>query len=316
MINDKDRICNRIKENWFKESDKPRRPDLPADITFTIIGYDVKMHISANSVIKNMQDNTASFEGWALILKRWGKFENVVLSWGEPVTDTKKELENYQRFLFRVEKFCAYFYSWFSLDSNASQYLLKLKTNEILTLYVNQPHPKRKPSDPKRPEGILENEFVNSILSSDLMNIINARYLDRQLPVGLFFDDVHEKNSIFPHRKSAIDIWGLSKKDELILMELKTENNNTVGIISEILFYCYFMDEVRKGRFKYKLPVSDNLNEISVTKKVIGYLLSPLLHPLLDPQIITFVNSFISPELELHWITFDSQSKRNFSIVV
>jgi hypothetical protein len=76
------------------------------------------------------------------------------------------------------------------------------------------------------------------------------------------------------------------------------------------------MDEVRKGRFKYKLPVSDNLNEISVTKKVIGYLLSPLLHPLLDPQIITFVNSFISPELELHWITFDSQSKRNFSIVV
>ncbi|MEI6767146.1 MAG: hypothetical protein WCM76_16065 [Bacteroidota bacterium] len=132
-----------------------------------------------------------------------------------------------------------------------------------------------------------------------------AKFLDRQLPVGVFKEQVSIKTAIFSRGKSAIDIWGISEDNALLIFELKAEQNDKVGIISEIYFYANVMRLVKNGNFGYEKPCTNNLELISQVSKIEAYILAPSLHPLIDRKLIETMDICTQPEIEIHYISFN-----------
>lgn len=300
MSNDRTDVLKRIKATFNLEGNKSNNVRLPGDIEFTITGNDVEIHISSNSVEKNMQDDAAAFEGWALVLKRWGKFDKVILSWD---LNNLNDDGHYQRFLFRVTNFSKDFNSWFEIKSNCIQYLTVLIINESDTYYLNSPSNNRDKNVPQGAESILEDKFSKGDWADALKLRTNADYLNRQLPVGVFKKSVSKLTSIFPRLKSAIDIWGISKNNELLLFELKADANNKVGIITELYFYCCIMRYVQRGRFKHEKSNPD-LDKIAKSKGIIAYFLAPKLHLLVDKELVGLLNEKLSPEIVIQYLQF------------
>ncbi len=80
MSNSNLEIQEKIKKE-FLLSNKRRNIKIPSGIIFNIAGDTVIMKLSSNAVSSNMQKDDGAFEGWALVLKRWGKYQNVIISW-------------------------------------------------------------------------------------------------------------------------------------------------------------------------------------------------------------------------------------------
>ena len=260
-----------------------------------------------DSVGKNMQDDAVAFEGWALTLKRWAKYDKVILSWDKklyPNTDTR--YGHYQRFLFRVTNFAADFKSWFSVKPSCIPYLTDLDIKVKGTYYLSSPKKSRSIIKPKGKEGILEFEYSFGKWLSDLKNATNASFLDRQLPMGVFRVKVSEPTAIFSRGKSAIDIWGINKNNELLIFELKAEGNNKIGIITELYFYCCVMQRVQKGQFKYEKVVPP-IDKIAKTNKIKAYYFAPELHPLIDRTLVDYINAGTTPDVEFHYLKFPKE---------
>lgn len=301
MSKDKTEVLQRIKTTFKKEANKPNNLRLPSGIEFTIVGNEVKMHISSTAVVKNMQEDATAFEGWALVLKRWAKFEKVVLSWDTP--HLAKD-EHYQRFLFRVLNFAKDFKSWFHIEPSCVSHLNSLEIIDSTEYYLSSPYNNRDRNDLQGVESILEYNFSKGDWANDLKLLTNADYLNRQLPVGVFHKPVSRKTSIFPRHKSAIDIWGITNKNELLLFELKAPRNNKVGIVSELYCYCCMMRYVQTGKFKHEKSDSD-LDRIANSRKIMAYFLAPSLHLLIDKQLVTELNAGINPEIEIQYLQFE-----------
>jgi len=312
MSNDKTEVLQRIKRTFKEEANRPNNLKLPGGIEFTIVGNEVKMHISSAAVVKNMQEDATAFEGWALVLKRWAKFEKVVLSWDSP--DLVKD-GHYQRFLFRVLNFAKDYKSWFYVEPSCNLYLNALEIVDSTVYYLSSPYNNRDRNDLQGIESKLEYEFSKGKWAEDLKLKTNADYLNRQLPVGVFHKPVSSRTSIFPRRKSAIDIWGITKDNELLLFELKADRNNKVGIITELYFYSCLMRYVQTGKFKHEK--SDQfLDRIADTRKIFAYFLVPSLHILIDQQLVKELNAGINPEIEIKYLQFEESSdKIKISIV-
>jgi len=305
MSIDKTEVLKRIKDTFNAEVHIPNNLRLPRDIEFVISGNDAEMWILNDAVGKNMQEDKASFEGWALVLKRWGKFNRIILGWDRPQYDpSSPEAAHYQRFLFRVKSFLSDFKLWFSVSPVCQKYLDELKINDVNNYYLSPPYNERNNADQRRKEAILEYQYSLGEWSEPLRKLTNADYLNRQLPVGVFYKPVSNKTKILPKNKSAIDIWGISKNNELLLFELKADGNNKIGIITELYFYCCVMQRIRKGQFLYEKNDIPNLSRISKTNKIKGYFFAPKLHPLIDKTLVDYLNVGISPDMEFHYIKF------------
>jgi len=305
MSNDKLTVLRRIKDTFNKEVNIPNNLRLPSDIEFEIRENSVEMRLSATAVRKNMQEDKASFEGWALVLRRWGKFDKVILSWNRPSFDPESSAEaHYQRFLFRVDNFSWNFRSWFSVSAGCLNYLTDLKINDASNYYLSPPYNERDKKDVQGTESILEYQFSLGDWKDALKSLTNADYLNRQLPVGVFNRPVSNKTRILPKNKSAIDVWGISKTNELLIFELKAEGNNKIGIITELYFYCCVMQRIQKGQFKYEKYDVVNLDRIAKTKKIKAYFFAPALHPLIDKALVDLLNAGTSPNVEFHYLKF------------
>lgn len=291
----------------FLLSNKRRNIKIPSGIHLSIEGDTVKMKLSINAVSSNMQKDDGAFEGWALVLKRWGKYQNVVISWDKPDLIDKG---HYQRFLFRLNQFSQDFNSWFSIDKDCRILLDDLKIKKEIKYLLNIPRNRGDKVSPN-PEAVLEDRFVNGDLRDALMSISNAVSVYRQLPVGVFENRVSKSASIFTGGKSAIDIWGFNKSNELLVFELKADGNEKVGIISELYFYVCVLQMVRKQIFKHENCLDENkhLLEIPVTKKIKAYCLSPTLHPLVDKEILKLLNEVSPDEISYHYIQFSKENK-------
>jgi len=306
MSNPNVEIQQKIKKE-FLLSNKSRNIKIPSGISFTITSDTVKMKLSSNAVSSNMQKDDGAFEGWALVLKRWGNYQNVIISWDKPDAVSNG---HYQRFLFRLKHFSQDFKSWFSIDKECQILLDDLKIKQTGKYLLNIPCKRGAKVSPK-PEAELEDRFVNKDLREALMNISNATFLYRQLPVGVFESKVSKTSSIFTGGKSAIDIWGINNSNELLVFELKAENNGKVGIISELYFYVCVLQMVRTKFFKHEhcLDEHKHLLEISGTRRIKAYFLSPSLHPLVDKKILYLLNEVRPDEINYHYIHFDKEYK-------
>lgn len=318
MTDNRTLILDNIETNFEKNWSIKRRFKLSSFIGFTITDQTVKMHIPKDTIAKNMQDDSTAFEGWALVIKRWGNADKVVLSWDRhtPVING-----HYQRFLFRVKNFLRDFGSWFSISQDSQIYLEELRIKDTGTYFLNSPETNRKESEPQRTESKYEIKFTsNKFWGKDLKNASDAEFLYRQLPVGVFEGDIKKDNSIFTGGKSAIDIWGINH-DELLLFELKAEKNNKIGIISELYFYSCIMRCVHTGLLKHKNSGTyTDLDRIANTKKIKAYFLAPKLHPLIDLLVVDELNVALAPNIEFQYLQFEESSdnitlQNGFSLV-
>jgi len=280
-------VIQLLKQNYFKETGIKRNIALPSQVSFALVGDTVKIYIPEEGVISNMQDDINAFEGWTAVIKRWCNGSSIELEWGKP-QDSKNG--HYQRFLFRIMEF-EHAYDWFTISPSNKDFKDGFLINENATYYCNQPSDNRKnENEVQGKEALLEYKFVEGKLNEALLQMVNATFIERQLPVGLFKEKVSTGTSIFTRGKSAIDLWGINKEKELLIFELKAENNKKVGIISELFFYSIFMRNVQLGIFKYE-ETNDILNKIIDTKRIKAFFLSPELHPLIDERVLEVLNN-------------------------
>lgn len=275
----------------------PRNIKLPSSIKFTINGKTVRMCLGSSSVKANMQDNQASFEGWALALKRWlpKAFDRVELRW--KFTEDSSD-PHYQRFLYRVNQFKSLFKEWFSVDPLNLPEISKLKTKErghkFLLNVASSPRSSKLDEQCNSLDKAMGSEHKLECFIVEhqeaLCRLLAIDKIDRQLPVGVFMDCVSSKaeHGVFTRGHSAIDLWGVSKNGKkLFLFELKKEGNERLGILSEMFFYSYVMADVQAKRFKF-----DKSNtEIEETKSIDTYILAPDWHPLIDAEMLRIINN-------------------------
>lgn len=269
---------------------------LPNSKEFRLSGTKEQMRLSltAKAVVCNMQSDIAAFEGWLLALKAWNCIARVELHWDIP---ENIDDGHYQRFLYRVAWFKELFSSWFSVAPECHAYLdeSKVKGTLVVNLAVGIP---KNPAD-KSKEAKLEKYLAES---GWLANTFALAKVGRQFPVGLFQNEVSNKTKIFTGGKSAIDLVGIEpEQNRLWVFELKAENNSSMGMVSELLFYVSFMWNVVKGEFtheNYKLQVEGRLHHLDLNdiKKIRGCFLVPKFHPLLDDnRVIDQMNAASYP---------------------
>lgn len=306
-------VLKRILDTFPKEHKSRGYLKLPSDIQFSIIGEkEVEMIISKDALGMNMQDDNASFEGWALIMLRWGRFDKVFIKWEHQSFDKKTPAYgHYQRFLFRVLNFSRDFANWFCISPTSVPFLAFLDIDEHKTYYLNSPSKDRcTENEPQGKEGKLEYRYTCKDWSEYLKREVKAEFLFRQLPVGVFKDPedsakkkVSKENSIFARGKSAIDIVGV-RGNELLLIELKAKDNVKVGIITELYFYCCVMKRVQSCKFQYERVISP-LNWIVDTRRIVAYFMAPELHPLInDAELMRSLNKGTEPDVEFHYLSF------------
>jgi len=263
----------------------------------------VEMELSAAAIglaanAKNMQENGAAFEAWALILHVHLGYNIVLKASGFP--DKRGSIGHYRRFLYRVLKFSEQF-DWFDCDvmlnSRVRDYEKYLyDSGNTFTNNLPNGEAKNETTDDKVvcSENRVEQEMANQgayLAKKTNLSITDGRVY-RQLPVGLFKDTVKESNNEFTGGKSAIDLW-CTTDESIVLFELKTQNQ-MVGIITELMFYSnYMLDMFVDKRFSPNNAVEnyrgyDRL--LKDFKDVKAYFLTDKLHPLITNEIIGEMN--------------------------
>lgn len=198
----------------------------------------LEIHINNQAACANMQGDSSAFEGWIFCIYAplSDNIKKVILRWTIP-NETNL---HYNRFLYRVIKMQKHF-KWFSIaEENVQEITAFQNRYKDVKLVLNQPSITGKQTDLKeKTEAFFERVFLEE---KQLYKGIQFDTINNQLPVGLFFNSVSKSSSIFPGNKGAIDLWGI-RKDEFWIFELKFENRK-VGILSEILFYLWMMEDL------------------------------------------------------------------------
>lgn len=222
----------------------------PSQMDFRIEGNRLMVSINAKGVTANMQTDGSAFEGWIICIMAWlsDEVKEVVLAWDIPSfgEDGKNQKLHYNRFVFRAMMFEEVF-SWVTIaPANRDEIRRIRKVLPFLVVNYPKSKSKEKVSESKemhKGEAILERLLVG--IMKELVPIT-----DHQLPVGLFMQTVKSEHAITPRGASQIDIWQLDH-GIMRIFELKDEDNNSVGIISELMFYVYVMCLLVKGTIKY-----------------------------------------------------------------
>ena len=260
------KIAELLRSSYFKETGlKNRAIKFPSALSVFDLGSE-SWGIFANraSISANMQTNDNAIEAWAFILNRWlGK--KIVISWEIPSENEEIEgLLHYRRFLYRLE----------NLPINKEIVVSQKMTAEIrknsvyqfeepLLINPGDENSRNIPYSTRQLES--ENDFELFFYNNPkhLSKILSYEVVFRQFPVGLFRKTIKIGNELFPSRKSAIDIV-LADKEDIVVVELKKPGTKSVGLLSELLFYCYFINDSVKGNFLFsnKKPFPENSNNV------------------------------------------------------
>jgi len=203
----------------------------------------------------NMQDNSACFEAWCLIIKAQTSNPGLkieldvdgitVASYpsGKPVNG------HLGRFLYRILKFSEQYKQWFDLSPALEEIKKNFKnyldTNKFET---NAPLNEAETDLDKLLNKGLE-RYVEQLLvdtgsyKTKILKLSSASAIvGRQLPVGLFVGTKAKDHVVFTGGTSAADFWAVDG-DTVKVYELKSKNP-MVGIITEIFFYSNYVCDV------------------------------------------------------------------------
>ena len=235
----------------------------PKYISFSIEGNRLFVNIVAKGVTANMQTDSSAFEGWIICLMACLSNEicDVVLSWEIPVFDEGEKdntlKQHYNRFVFRAMMF-EKVYNWVTVSSVNRDEINRLKI-KLSHAVINYPKSESK-------EKVSDNGKVHkgeAILERQLVTIMRESFpiTDHQLPVGLFDRTVKTRKALTPRGASQIDIWQLDH-GVLRIFELKDKENNSIGIISELMFYVYVMCLLVRDKIKFPDSLSNEKKNI------------------------------------------------------
>ena len=266
---------------------------------------EIEMKMSAKAVCSNMQDDMVAFEAWCLILIGNKIAKTIKLKWDVPDNNL-----NYNRFLFRVNYFIQLF-DWVTIEDSVNiQEITKFKKAYYKNkLIINEPSDRQideieKDDNSLNTEAQLEKYIVENGVEAISKQIdLNLQNLNRQLPVGLFKENVKKDNSVFTGGKSAIDIFGVDyDKKTIAIFELKCSKNEKVGILSELLFYTMFIIEMLQQNFVFADTGTKNKNrriQVDKIERLKACFLVEKLHVLLDNNIIDLLNQAFDKKLVL-----------------
>ena len=287
-----------------------------------IIGYDYEDKEGKN-VHKNynMQDSSVCFEGWAVIIKTYCDYDKIILDvknvkglyerWKEEINGLGAKNGHVGRFFYRALRFSEQ-YEWFELSQELETEVNLFKSNMLEKKILKNNIPKGK-AGKSTAEEKAENDIEDQLAKEDtlykaLWNQEGLKFdkndaVYRQLPVGLFEDEVKTKNTVFTGGKSAIDLW-TCHDDILYLIELKY-NNKMVGIITEIFFYSNYMWDLVRNNGGFEISKTENQKEEKEAglrgykeiqkgkyKQIKGVLLADegFYHPLVTEEVIKILN--------------------------
>ncbi len=219
--------------------------------------------ISINGT-SNMQEDEAAFEAWALLIHVHCGYD-IQLSVDQQAFEENpketKDLGHYNRFLYRAMKFNEKYKEWFNLSDSLAISVKEFK-KELFngeTEYFNN-YPKKEASTGDKLENIVESIFANNdrnllkeLVYSHTNLSIDSEKIFRQLPVGLFKNEVKTNTRFFTGGSSAIDLWTIVD-DTIAIFELKS-NNTKVGIITELMFYADYMYDMYIDRDNRFIPI-------------------------------------------------------------
>ena len=276
----------------------------------------------------NMQDNSACFEAWCLIIKAQTSNPGLkieldvdgitVASYpsGKPVNG------HLGRFLYRILKFSEQYKQWFELSPALEEIKKNFKnyldTNKFET---NAPLNEAETDLDKLLNKGLE-RYVEQLLvdtgsyKTKILKLSSASAIvGRQLPVGLFVGTKAKEHVVFTGGTSAADFWAVDG-DTVKVYELKSKNP-MVGIITEIFFYSNYVCDVfiEKGnKMNPNIPKKYYRNYDKIKgKKVQGIMLSnsdgwhaSLKDVASRNQIIDIMNdNSIEKKIQYAWIEYN-----------
>lgn len=277
-----------------QRADYAHNLSLPAGLGFVGRGEEVEIIVDAETIsTANMQDDTGAFEAWALALKTWGGAQRVRLT--TPVT-FQATVHAWQ-FRYRVGNFVSLFPDWFSLTNPVPtamepgvDYVLNVESAPRVA-----PVPLPVPSSAAREHDLELLLAHHPEISANFCRALGLRHVGRQLPVGIFAGTVSQETERSPRQKSAIDLWGLGEGPDLSIIELKKGDNDPLGIVSELLFYVSVMRDLQRGQLRFDDGRDQGrFREIPGTKRIVGWLLAPKLHTMLEgplSPILDLLNS-------------------------
>lgn len=283
---------------------------LPRDIEFSIKNGVLRVYI--NNALKNMQVDSAAFEGWIITLKAWlfREIKYVVLNFEEPVDLSgqygNSEACHYNRFLYRINNLLRLFPNWFFLNESkthvVNDFMNWLKSGNCLLNHSLQERISVINTD--KMERQIESWFVFENEGKDQLcnywNIAKDK-LFNQLPIGVFYEKIAARNAIFTRGASAIDIWGVGDDQQTIhLIELKCGGNKGIGVISEMLFYTAVIYDTciaEKNIFTFgKYGTADDTKDMNAIKnggnkfkRLCSHILAEQYHPLFSDDVITLL---------------------------
>ncbi len=129
----------------------------------------------------------------------------------------------------------------------------------------------------------------------------------RQLPLGLFVDEVAVGREVLPRGAAQVDLWGVSPDERVLhLVELKTRGNSAVGILPEALTYARLLHHVRLGRIRGD---GDGLAAARRAERIVMWLVAPDYHPLVlhggDSPVVWLNEGMAADGVELRVLPID-----------
>lgn len=326
---DADEIAARLKE-------KTNIPGirLPSNIDFAIQENVLKVFI--NKPTQNMQTDGAAFEGWILALKSWlsDDIQYVEIDFSLPDNLSGRygnaRTGHYNRFLYRINNLLRLFPNWFSLHKSKrailSDFMHWLETS--VTLLNHSLRERESVIKTNNLERQIESWLVFEDGKELICNLweINKNKLFNQLPVGVFYEEIAAKNSIFTRGASAIDLWGIGNDGETLhIVELKCGANKGLGVISETLFYtaiiydaCIREDDIFQfGTYRQTPNTSDKIaiqNKGEKFSSLFVHILSEKYHPLFNEQVVFLTQEGLSNlNIRFDRATYDYDKKVIFN---
>ena len=302
---------NHVVEERLKKESGNQHIKLPGNIEFLEREREIEMILKEEAAgkgenKKNMQEDDAAFEGWAVILNRYFH-KNVILNLdiqSDPEEMNWKGNGHFNRFLYRVMRFWEQ-YSWFFLSEGLEAILFSeggfsdwLESNK--EKLVNNVPGMLTEEAKENTEKISENGIEKAMTGEEsiLYDVVKSdssmkNKIFRQLPAGLFLGAVKAENEVFPGKKAAVDLWTWDE-DKFYAFELKYQNQ-MVGIITEIFFYAnYLYDLLVEKNFTLNAKSTekrgyDNLQE-SEFHEICGVMTVDEIHPLIDEKVLEILN--------------------------
>lgn len=300
MTNDNKKILKEMKHYFDNEDLK-----LPVGINFTDESDgNYRMFLNASKVQnKNMQVDDNAFEGWAvsayISLKDKINIKIILDVNGEFEYEQYEKNGHLCRFFYRAMRFSEQ-YEWLELSGYLKKQIKAFyKYISKGTFTNNVANGEAGTKTDHNNENAVEVTLAESgVLKEVVGNIfdIGNNEVYRQLPVGLFKNEVSKETMVFTGGKSVIDLWTWNE-DEISLVELKTLNP-MVGIVSETFFYANYMRDLLSKDGLFTLNTAERNKDRGYSeilknkfKKVNGMMLADKYHPLITDETVDVLNA-------------------------